>query len=158
MSFVTFFVLAALAVGSAAGLLLRRNPIHGALFLVVNLGTIAALFLTLRAEFLAAVQVIVYAGAIAVLFVFAIMVLIPGKEETGPDPLHGQRLLSVPVVGVYLALVAFGQRHGTTEGQALVFFVMCVAAAEVAVGLAIIVATFRQRRRLSVDELSTLRG
>jgi len=55
VSFVTFFVLAALAVGSAAGLLLRRNPIHGALFLVVNLGTIAALFLTLRAEFLAAV-------------------------------------------------------------------------------------------------------
>ena len=92
VSFVTFFVLAALAVGSAAGLLLRRNPIHGALFLAINLGTIAALFLTLRAEFLAAVQVIVYAGAIAVLFVFAIMVLIPGKEETGPDPLRGQRL------------------------------------------------------------------
>ena len=57
-----------------------------------------------------------------------------------------------------LALVAFGQRHGTTEGQALVFFVMCVAAAEVAVGLAIIVTIFRLRRRLSVDELSTLRG
>lgn len=57
-----------------------------------------------------------------------------------------------------LALVAFGQRHGTVEGQALVFFVMCVAAAEVAVGLAIIVAIFRQRRRLSVDELSSLRG
>jgi len=57
-----------------------------------------------------------------------------------------------------LALVALGQRHGTAEGQALVFFVMCVAAAEVAVGLAIIVAIFRLRRRLSVDELSTLRG
>jgi len=57
-----------------------------------------------------------------------------------------------------LALVAFGQRHGTTEGQALVFFVLCVAAAEVAVGLAIIVTIFRLRRRLSVDELNTLRG
>ncbi|HXI22121.1 MAG TPA: NADH-quinone oxidoreductase subunit J, partial [Gemmatimonadales bacterium] len=86
MSLVTFWLLAVVSVGSAAGLLLRRNPIHGALFLVINLGTVAALFLTLRAEFLAAVQVIVYAGAIAVLFVFAIMVLIPGKEETGPDP------------------------------------------------------------------------
>ena len=43
MSFVAFFVLAALAVGSAAGLLLRRNPIHGALFLAINLATIAAL-------------------------------------------------------------------------------------------------------------------
>jgi NADH-quinone oxidoreductase subunit K len=56
-----------------------------------------------------------------------------------------------------LALVAFGQRHGTADGQALVFFVMCVAAAEVAVGLAIIVAIFRLRSRLSVDELSLLR-
>jgi NADH-quinone oxidoreductase subunit K len=57
-----------------------------------------------------------------------------------------------------VALVAFGQRHGTTDGQALVFFVLCVAAAEVAVGLAIIVTIFRLRRRLSVDDLSTLRG
>ena len=56
-----------------------------------------------------------------------------------------------------LALVALGQRHGTAEGQALVFFVMCVAAAEVAVGLAIIVSIFRLRRRLSVDELNLMR-
>ena len=53
----------------------------------------------LQAQFLALIQVIVYAGAIAVLFVFAIMVLIPGKEETGPDPLHAQRWLAVPLVG-----------------------------------------------------------
>lgn len=106
MSLFTFVVLALVAVGSAAGMLLRRNPIHGALFLAVNLGSVAALFLTMRAEFLAAVQIIVYAGAIAVLFVFAIMVLIPGKDETGPDPLRGQRLLSIPVVVVFLALVS----------------------------------------------------
>ena len=116
MSLVVFFVLAALAVGSAIGLLVRRNPIHGALFLVVNLGTIAALFLTLRAEFLAAVQVIVYAGAIAVLFVFAIMVLIPGKEETGPDPLRGQRLLTVPVVAALLILLALVLGSATFRG------------------------------------------
>ena len=116
MSLFTFAVLALLAVGSAAGLLIRRNPIHGALFLAVNLATVAALFLTMRAEFLAAVQVIVYAGAIAVLFVFAIMVLIPGKEETGPDPLRGQRLLSVPVVGVFLALVAVVVGSATLSG------------------------------------------
>ncbi|HSE04723.1 MAG TPA: NADH-quinone oxidoreductase subunit J, partial [Methylomirabilota bacterium] len=82
MSLFVFAVLALLAVGSAAGMLLRKNPIHGALFLAINLSSIAALFLTMRAEFLAAVQIIIYAGAIAVLFVFAIMVLIPGKEET----------------------------------------------------------------------------
>ncbi len=113
MSLVTFAVLAVLAVGSAAGLLLRRNPIHGALFLAVNLATVAALFLTLRAEFLAAVQIIVYAGAIAVLFVFAIMVLIPGKEETGPDPLRGQRWLAVPIVALFLVLLALALRSST---------------------------------------------
>jgi NADH-quinone oxidoreductase subunit J len=118
VSLVTFAVLAALAVGSAAGLLLRRNPIHGALFLAINLATVAALFLTLRAEFLAAVQIIVYAGAIAVLFVFAIMVLIPGKEETGPDPLRGQRLLAVPIVAVLLLLIAVVLTSGTFGGAA----------------------------------------
>jgi len=56
-----------------------------------------------------------------------------------------------------LALVAFGHRTGTVDGQALVLFVMAVAAAEVAVGLAIIVAIFRVRRRLSVDDLSLMR-
>ena len=56
-----------------------------------------------------------------------------------------------------LALVAFGHRYGSADGQALVFFVMAVAAAEVAVGLAIIVAIFRTRSRLSVDDLSLMR-
>ena len=114
---VAFGILAVLVMGSAAGLLLRRNPIHGALFLVVNLGSVAGLFLTLRAEFLAAAQVIVYAGAIAVLFVFAIMVLIPGKEETGPDPLRGQRWMAVPLVGVFLVLVALALRSAVLRGS-----------------------------------------
>ena len=118
MTVVTFAVLAALVVGSAAGLILKRNPIHGALFIVVNLGSVAGLFLTLHAEFLAAVQVIVYAGAIAVLFVFAIMVLIPGKEELAPDPLRGQRLLAVPLVGVFCVLVALVLRSTTLRGPA----------------------------------------
>jgi NADH-quinone oxidoreductase subunit K len=56
-----------------------------------------------------------------------------------------------------LALVAFGARFGTADAQVLVLFVMTVAAAEVAVGLAIIVAIFRLRRRLSVDDLSLMR-
>src|SRR5437879_12277606 len=103
MSLAAFVIIAWIGLGSALGLVLKRNPIHGALFLVVNLGSIAALYLTLGAEFLAAAQVIVYAGAIMVLFVFAIMVLIPGKEETGLDPRRGWRLLALPV-GALLAL------------------------------------------------------
>jgi NADH-quinone oxidoreductase subunit J len=67
----------------------------------------AALYLMLGAEFLAAAQVIVYAGAIMVLFVFAIMVLIPGKEESGPDPRRGARLLAVPVGALLCLLLVF---------------------------------------------------
>jgi NADH-quinone oxidoreductase subunit J len=105
MSLVAFVIIALVALGSALGLVVRRNPIHGALFLVVNLGSVAALYLMLGAEFLAAAQVIVYAGAIMVLFVFAIMVLIPGKEETGPDPRRVLRLWALPVGAVLFLLV-----------------------------------------------------
>src|SRR2546428_13853620 len=96
MEAVAFAILAVIAVGSAVGLIVKKNPIHGALFLVVNLGCVAAFYLMLGAEFLAAAQVIVYAGAIMVLFVFAIMVLIPGKEETGPDPRRRTRPIALP--------------------------------------------------------------
>ena len=58
---------------------------------------------------------------------------------------------------VNLTFVAFGHRLGSPDGQVLVFFVMAVAAAEVAVGLAIIVAIFRLRHRLSVDDLAAMR-
>ncbi|HKZ06117.1 MAG TPA: NADH-quinone oxidoreductase subunit J [Methylomirabilota bacterium] len=102
MPYGPFLLFALIVVGSAFGVILLRNPIHAALFLTVNLAGVAALYLTLQAQFLALVQVIVYAGAIAVLFVFAIMVLIPGKEETGPDPLRAQRWLAVPFAGLLL--------------------------------------------------------
>jgi NADH-quinone oxidoreductase subunit J len=100
MSLVAFVLIALIALVSAVGLVVKKNAIHGALFLVVNLGSIAALYFTLGAEFLAAAQVIVYAGAIMVLFVFAIMVLIPGKEETGPDPRRALRLWALPAGGL----------------------------------------------------------
>jgi NADH-quinone oxidoreductase subunit J len=106
MGAVAFVVIAGIAVGSALGLVFRRNPIHGALFLVVNLGAVAVLYLTLGAQFLAVAQVAVYAGAIMVLFLFAIFVLIPGKEETGPDPRRAYRMLALPVGGALLVLLA----------------------------------------------------
>jgi NADH-quinone oxidoreductase subunit J len=120
VSVVTFAVLAVIALGSALGLVFKKNAIHGALFLVVNLGTVAALYLSLGAEFLAAAQVIVYAGAIMVLFVFAIMVLIPGKEETGPDPRRPYRLLALPVGAALLAelVLVVVARRGADTGAA----------------------------------------
>ena len=118
MAAAAFGVIAFIVIGSALGLVLKRNPIHGALFLVVNLGGIAVLYLTLGAEFLAAAQVIVYAGAIMVLFVFAIMVLIPGKEETGPDPRRRYRLLAVPLGVALLAELTWivSRRAGAPRG------------------------------------------
>jgi len=99
VEWVAFLLVAFCAIGSAVGLVIRSNPLHAALFLVANLFCVAVLYLMLGAEFLALAQVIVYAGAIMVLFIFAIMLLIPGRAEAGPDPLGRARRLALPVAG-----------------------------------------------------------
>ena len=99
MEWVAFLLVAFCAIGSAVGLVIRSNPLHAALFLVANLFCVAVLYLMLGAEFLALAQVIVYAGAIMVLFIFAIMLLIPGRAEAGPDSLGRARRLALPVAG-----------------------------------------------------------
>ena len=76
-----FFVLAALAVLGAVSLILQKHPIHSALSLIVVMVALAGLYLLLGAEFVAAVQIIVYGGAIMVLFIFVIMLLNAGIEE-----------------------------------------------------------------------------
>ena len=78
---VLFFLFAGLAVVGALNLILQRHPIHSALSLILVMGSLAVLYLLLGAEFIAAIQVIVYAGAIMVLFVFVIMLLNAGEEE-----------------------------------------------------------------------------
>lgn len=80
-SLAIFFVLAAVAVTGAVSLILQRHPIHSALSLIVVMVALAGLYLLLGAEFVAAVQIIVYGGAIMVLFVFVIMLLNAGEEE-----------------------------------------------------------------------------
>ena len=74
-SHILFLGFAALAVVAAFNVILQRNPIYSAIGLIVVLCSLAALFLTLSAQFIAAMQIIVYAGAILVLFVFVIMML-----------------------------------------------------------------------------------
>jgi NADH-quinone oxidoreductase subunit J len=78
---IIFFVLAAVAVLGAVSLILQKHPIHSALSLIVVMVALAGLYLLLGAEFVAAVQIIVYGGAIMVLFVFVIMLLNAGEEE-----------------------------------------------------------------------------
>ena len=116
MEWVVFVLVAVTAVATALGLVIRLNPLHGALFLVANLFCVAVLYLMLQAEFLALAQVIVYAGAIMVLFIFAIMLLIPGRAESGPDALARARRLALPLaalLGLAIVLVA-----GRTSGPA----------------------------------------
>ncbi|HEX7880238.1 MAG TPA: NADH-quinone oxidoreductase subunit J [Candidatus Eisenbacteria bacterium] len=83
-----FFLLAFLAIAGALAVVLLPNPIHSALMLVFTLMATAGIFLTLGAQFLAVIQVIVYAGAIMVLFVFVIMLLNMRSGEGGEDRLH----------------------------------------------------------------------
>ena len=78
---ILFLVFGAVCVAGAVNLLAQRHPINGALSLVAVMGSLAVEYLLLGAEFVAAVQVIVYAGAIMVLFVFVIMLLNAGVEE-----------------------------------------------------------------------------
>src|SRR6266849_3982525 len=78
---IIFFVLAAMCVIGAISLILQRHPIHSALSLIVVMIALAGLYLLMGAEFVAAVQIIVYGGAIMVLFVFVIMLLNAGVEE-----------------------------------------------------------------------------
>lgn len=81
MNLVLFIIFAVLCVAGALNLLLQRHPINSALSLIVVMTSLAVLYLLLGAQFLAAVQVIVYSGAIMVLFVFVIMLLNAGREE-----------------------------------------------------------------------------
>lgn len=81
MYLIIFFIFAALCIAGALNLLLQRHPINSALSLIVVLTSLAVLYLLLGAEFLAAAQVIVYSGAIMVLFTFVIMLLNAGEEE-----------------------------------------------------------------------------
>lgn len=78
---ILFFLLAAMAVLGAISLIVQRHPIHSALSLIVVMVAVGGLYLLQGAEFIAAVQIIVYAGAIMVLFVFVIMLLNAGEEE-----------------------------------------------------------------------------
>ncbi|MCL5048014.1 MAG: NADH-quinone oxidoreductase subunit J [Firmicutes bacterium] len=92
----TFVVAALIVVGGAVGVIFNRNPVHAALMLVATLFGVAVLFVEQNAQFLAAVQVIVYTGAIVVLILFVIMLLGVDKEEVViSDTFKGQQFYAV---------------------------------------------------------------
>lgn len=105
----SFFIAAFFAVMGAIGVVASRNPVHSALSLIGTLFSVAVLFLVVEAHFLAAIQVIVYAGAIVILFLFVIMLLgVDQAEDLSVEPLVGQRsfaaLTAFAILGLLLAV------------------------------------------------------
>jgi NADH-quinone oxidoreductase subunit J len=108
---IVFVILAPVSVLSALGMVLNRNAVYSALLLVVNFFCLAGFYVLLEAQFVAAVQVIVYAGAIMVLFLFVLMLLGVDREDVLTETIKGQRpaaavltvLLLVAVVGALVA-------------------------------------------------------
>src|SRR5947208_2424469 len=230
-----FYAFGAVLLLSGIRVVTARNPVDGALFLVLAFFTAAGLWLLLRAEFLAIALVVVYVGAVMVLFLFVVMMLDINLERvregfwrnlplalvvgvimvwemvtvvayrywgTGtPAPARYSNtkalglvlytdyayafeiaaviLLAISVVGIFLNrrnlivllmaielmllavnlnFIAFSHFLGNAAGQVFVFFILTVAAAESAIGLAILVVLFRNLNTIDVEELDSLRG
>jgi NADH-quinone oxidoreductase subunit J len=104
MTTLLFVLLAGLAIGSAIAMVVQRNPLYSAISLIGVFIALAGLYLTLAAPFLAAIQIIVYAGAIMVLVVFVIMLLNVEEEEHKPV-----RMGYLTAVAILLAAILFGE-------------------------------------------------
>jgi len=104
---ILFFILAIVAILSAGGVVFSRNPVRSALLLVLNFFTLALIYFTLSAQFIGALQVIVYAGAIMVLFLFVIMLLNLGSPDAIPQERDLKRPLAYLIgFGILATLVA----------------------------------------------------
>jgi NADH-quinone oxidoreductase subunit K len=222
MEVAAFYIFALLAIVTSLLVVGQRNPMHSVMLLIASFGALAGLYVLLDAPFTAVTQIIIYAGAIMVLFLFVVMLLNLPREEPAPpaiaavrpgrlrlrlrgdlhlDPGRDDRrrraraegvvivvplnyylilsgiLFAIGTAGVFLrrnlitvmlsieimlnavnlTFVAVGRYLGTVDGQIITFFVMTVAAAEAAVGLALVIALFRHRETLSPDAFTALK-
>jgi NADH-quinone oxidoreductase subunit J len=112
MELVIFSIMAIVATVCAILVISHRNPVASALFLIATMVSLAILFLALNAPFLAAVQIIVYAGAIMVLFLFVIMLLNLRRDEFGPERRKAQRFFGIFFGFLFLILIATGINVG----------------------------------------------
>lgn len=125
MELFVFVVAAAMILAGAIGVVVRSHPVHAALSLILTLFGVAVMFVAQEAHFLAAVQVIVYAGAIVVLFLFVIMLLgVDRTEDIKTEPFKVQRPLAVivglGVVGLVTAAVVASRDVVSSRGSGLV--------------------------------------
>ena len=114
MPAVLFYLFAAAAVMTAIMVICSRNAVYSALYLIGTLFSLACIFLLLHAEFIAAIQVLVYAGAIMVLFLFVIMLLNVGREKRVPLKLKGQKIAGLALALCLLALL-FARTRGVPD-------------------------------------------
>lgn len=107
MSTVVFFIFAILAVASAWGVVTSKNIVHSALFLALTFVGVAALYVLLDADFIAAVQILIYTGAVAIMVVFAVMLTLRGdvQESSMENRKWGWGLFTAALVFVVIAIV-----------------------------------------------------
>jgi NADH-quinone oxidoreductase subunit J len=119
---IAFYVLSAFILGFAVLVITARNTVHSVLFLVLNFLCVAALYVVLTAEFLAVIQVLVYAGGIVVLYLFVVMLVnLKRPPETHQDPRRHARLglvLSGVVLFELAAVVGYGYARGESSPTA----------------------------------------
>ena len=123
MIYVAFFAGAIGAVGGAVAVIAMRNPFYSVLALVIHLVSLAGLFLLLYAQFIAAAQIVVYAGAVMVLYVF-VAAYVGGQEEPLWEPIAGQRLLApllaaALLVELAIAIIGTGLSALDSDGPTL---------------------------------------
>ncbi|MEX2471358.1 MAG: NADH-quinone oxidoreductase subunit J [Gemmatimonadota bacterium] len=118
MTLILFYVFSAVAIGGALGVVLAKSPVGSLLFMVATLASLAGTFVLLEAHFLAAIQIIVYAGAIMVLFLFVIMLLNLGHDYQKDIKGGVFGILSFVVIGLMAGLLArqFSGGGGFAEG------------------------------------------
>jgi NADH-quinone oxidoreductase subunit J len=171
-----FFLGGVICLMGAVGVIAFRNPVHSALSLVATLFGIAVLFIALEAEFLAAVQIIVYAGAIVVMFLFVIMLLgVDQTDDISIEPLKGQRVAAAVAGGLlFVGLVAIvvlgaitGEPSATAETEPLVpnveqlarsiftdyLFAFEITSVLLVIGVVGAVTLARHRREAFIDDL-----
>ncbi len=131
---IIFYVLAALAIGASALVIGQRNPMYSVMLLIASFGALSGLYILLDAPFVAVAQIIIYAGAIMVLFLFVVMLLnAPQEDGAGWDRLHPLRQPGIGRFGLLLAVllitqlgwalarsVSLGEGVGSQSGPAVV--------------------------------------
>ena len=117
MERILFIVFGAIAVGGAIMVVTRRHPMGSALYLILSLFAVAAIYVLRQAHFLAAVQVIVYAGAVVVLFIFVIMLINVPENRLPAERPAGARFLGVVAAGLLIVETALVARRSGMAGN-----------------------------------------